>query len=580
MSLDFDNFDRRDCTIITKAVKSGDPKNVEKVISGLKELGEDITQSLYTTDRQGYTAIHHAVLQTNSSILQQLLQYADERCINTESHDRTTSLLLLCQQNDCSPDKEEMLAKLLAAKANPNLPERDPFSLPLLCVLEQKWWQAAEMLLKAGASPWLVDFEHSGWAPIYFALDNPDIMRLILDRGGREPRLLHQLMGNMLPPIPKTKMMGLYTLILPYCTEDLDVDLLLKASQEPYVDIVIDLLPVIQPCPDPTTARRSVVQFLRNMFYALVRLSPLDLRRFLAAYFTCLKNNVFEECDSDITMMPLLWSCRSVDSLKILLEEAERCDLSVAEWRMNFVDVLDFSQHLLEERSRCNYCVSREEASSYDILSVTAYIASSLDSFKSNLSVLQQAGFNPSMHTLATCIKHWVPGCTDHLLRASDIRLLAHLSHDCCATGTCWFREPFIIDTCMQLVLCKDPVVNHSSCVLALLYLGFNIHDITSRLKTASDDCALRPEMVQVLCLFDPCCSASSPCLATPASDRREQRCDQRNDPRSLKHQSRLALRSALGLCRIEEKLENLNSIVPGTVRDYVCFKQDFLDLM
>ncbi|XP_018021628.1 uncharacterized protein LOC108677846, partial [Hyalella azteca] len=97
---------------------------------------DDIEQSLLTTDEQGYTALHHAVMASDLATLKKLLSYADERCVNMESHDRSTALLLLCKrftpesQTDLQTE-EEILVSLLAAGANPNLPQPDPVSLPL-----------------------------------------------------------------------------------------------------------------------------------------------------------------------------------------------------------------------------------------------------------------------------------------------------------------------------------------------------------------------------------------------------------------------------------------------------------------
>ncbi|XP_018025263.1 uncharacterized protein LOC108680856, partial [Hyalella azteca] len=189
MSMDFKNFDVRDCTIITKAVKSRNAENVEKVIASLLSHGHDITDNLCTPDQQGYSALHYAVLYKDLAMVKKLLMHADKRCINMESHDRSTALLLLCRNCSASDLEEEILTSLLQAGANPNLPEKDPFSLPLLCALERRWWRGAELMLDAGADATATDFEHNEIPATFFARDNVEILRNLLSRGCHCPYL-------------------------------------------------------------------------------------------------------------------------------------------------------------------------------------------------------------------------------------------------------------------------------------------------------------------------------------------------------------------------------------------------------
>ncbi|XP_018011486.2 uncharacterized protein LOC108668748 [Hyalella azteca] len=189
MSMNFENFDVHDCTIITKAVKSRNVENVEKVIASLLSHGLDITHSLCTPDQQGYSALHHAVLYKDLAMVKKLLMYADKRCINMESHDRSTALLLLCRNCLASDLEEEILASLLHAGANPDLPEKDPFSLPLLCALERRWWRGAELMLDAGADATATDFEHDELPATYFARYNFEILSNLLSRGCDCPHL-------------------------------------------------------------------------------------------------------------------------------------------------------------------------------------------------------------------------------------------------------------------------------------------------------------------------------------------------------------------------------------------------------
>ncbi|XP_047739480.1 uncharacterized protein LOC108669485 [Hyalella azteca] len=183
MSTNFENFDVRDCMIITKAVKSRNAENVEKVIASLLSHGHDITHSLCTPDQQGYSALHYAVLYKDLAMVKKLLIHADKRCINMESHGRSTALLLLCRTCSASDLEEEILASLLHAGANPNLPEKDPFSLPLLCALERRWWRGADLMLDAGADATATDSEHNELEATFFARDNVEILRKLLSRG-------------------------------------------------------------------------------------------------------------------------------------------------------------------------------------------------------------------------------------------------------------------------------------------------------------------------------------------------------------------------------------------------------------
>ncbi|XP_018017113.1 uncharacterized protein LOC108673752 [Hyalella azteca] len=147
-----------------------------------------IEQSLLTTDEQGYTALHHAVMASDLATLKKLLTYADERCVNMESHDRSTALLLLCKrftpesQTDLQTE-EEILVCLLAAGANPNLPQPDPVSLPLFAALERRWWRGAELLLDAGADAKATDAEHNNRSATFFAKDNVEILARLLKGG-------------------------------------------------------------------------------------------------------------------------------------------------------------------------------------------------------------------------------------------------------------------------------------------------------------------------------------------------------------------------------------------------------------
>ncbi|XP_018007701.1 uncharacterized protein LOC108665455 [Hyalella azteca] len=160
-----------------------------KVIASLLSHGHDITHSLCTPDQQGYSALHYAVLYKDLAMVNKLLMYADKRCINIESHDRSTALLLLCRNCSTADLEEEILASLLQAGANPNLPEKDPFSLPLLCALERRWWRGTELMLDAGADATAKDFEHNNLPATFFARDNIEILRNLLSRGCRCPHL-------------------------------------------------------------------------------------------------------------------------------------------------------------------------------------------------------------------------------------------------------------------------------------------------------------------------------------------------------------------------------------------------------
>ncbi|XP_018026385.1 uncharacterized protein LOC108681821, partial [Hyalella azteca] len=159
------------------------------LISGCSDA---IAQSLLTTDEQGYTAIHRAVIANDLAVLQQLLPYADREYINRESNDRSTALLLLCKrlmypgfqaEKPCRQMQEEILVSLLAAGADPNLPQPDPVSLPLLCALEKRWWRGAELLLDAGADAKAMDVEHSQRPATYLARNNVDILIRLLKEG-------------------------------------------------------------------------------------------------------------------------------------------------------------------------------------------------------------------------------------------------------------------------------------------------------------------------------------------------------------------------------------------------------------
>ncbi|XP_018009379.1 uncharacterized protein LOC108666923 [Hyalella azteca] len=145
--------------LLSEAAASENAEHNEEAVAFLEKMWRHhnhITDNSCAADVVGYTALHHAVRAKDLSAIRKLLQYSDERFVNKEGNDCSTALRIVCKNFTSSDVHEEILQEvilvtLLDAGANPNLPQKYRFSLPLMHALKNHWWRGVELLLDAGA---------------------------------------------------------------------------------------------------------------------------------------------------------------------------------------------------------------------------------------------------------------------------------------------------------------------------------------------------------------------------------------------------------------------------------------------
>ncbi|XP_047737638.1 uncharacterized protein LOC108672373 isoform X3 [Hyalella azteca] len=281
-------------------------------------------------------------------MLKKLLMYADQRCINLESHDRSTALLLLCRNCSASDLEEEILASLLDAGANPNLPENDPFSLPLLCALERRWWRGAELMLDAGADATAMDSEHFDLPATYFARDNVEMLRNLLSRGCDCPDLNHWITNRNLTDAQ------LKTILQPYILSHSEIlgleDVLLGAVSVSYHESALYILEHY--AFDTMYQLQHIIEYIfrlnnginwadkKNYVTAMTKnifMSELDkkelmiIKLFLKCAKSCPKNEDGEECGGlcDVNVEQI-WI-----NLEHIIRLAEHNGLQIENWSLS-----------------------------------------------------------------------------------------------------------------------------------------------------------------------------------------------------------------------------------------------------
>ncbi|XP_018028180.2 uncharacterized protein LOC108683377 [Hyalella azteca] len=598
--MNFENFDMQDCMIITKAVKSRSAENVEKVIASLLSHGHDITQHLCTPDQQGYSALHYAVLYKDLAMVKRLLMHADKRCINLESHDRSTALLLLCRNCSASDLEEEILASLLHAGANPNLPGKDPFSLPLLCALERRWWRGAELMLDAGADATATDSEHNKRPATFFARDNVEILMKLLSGGCDCPDLYDWIISRSLtdaqlktifphilshPGINKLDVLRgavwvSYHESAVYILEHCEF-----CTMYQYTHIISDILKLNNGI-NWADKNKYITALMKNIFMSKLDKNDLLTSLFLQCARCCWMNKVEDCCGSCDVNVEQIWI-----NLEHILRLAEHNGLPIEKWRLS---------------GRLPITQWEWLGIDHNVLNLVLYETTlcSVPLVLKLLPLMKQDGCRLTVSSAAAflcsrCIRRLSLSLqkTDVDIQAivhspeSPYRvLLSELTRNCCEEGRCWFRSP------MMTGLCRRGI--EFGChfrVLMLLHLG--VHELFLKIRQEKISWNIETEITRAPAgsrrLVFSIVHRYAPRwkLRTRCRDEVRRPWKYRNRPenvvasklnqmaplRSLKELCRLSIRASLGHCRIEEKTEGLRDVLPAPLREYLYFRHDFL---
>ncbi|XP_047741544.1 uncharacterized protein LOC108679542 isoform X2 [Hyalella azteca] len=615
MSMNFENFDGRDCLI--KAVKSKNAENVERVIASLLSHGRDITRNLCTPDQEGYSALHHAVLQKDPAMVKKLLMHADRRCINMESHDRdrSTALLLLCKNCTAShlEVQEEILASLLHAGANPNLPERDPFSLPLLCVLEKRWWRGAELMLDAGADATATDSAHYRFPATRYARDNVEILRNLLSKGCLCPSLNNWIVERKLTDAQLATILPPYILFHP---ESNVLNVLLAAASALYHESALYILEHYM-----FDRMDTFEQIICDIFKLNNGINWADKKK----YITALTKNSFssELNKNDLLIMLFLTCARSCPKYEDKEECCGLCDINVEQIWINLEHILRLAEHnglpiekwkLSKELIENPFFETVRAEWTYDdkgtekdvnVLNLVL-LQTTLCSVRLVLKLLllmKQKGFRLTVSSAAAflsspCTCRPIHQNTDINFQAivhpeSPYRiLLSELIRNCCEEGQCWFRSPRMMDLCRSGIRAR-----HHFRVLMLLHLGvhelfLSKHELYHETQIAWPHTESERLMSSIVHRYAPRWKLRTPPPGSLGHDemrwlryhyRPEEEVaflnqmlsllNQMAPLRSLKELCRLSIRASLGHCRIEEKTEGLRNELPASLREYLYFR-------
>ncbi|XP_047737637.1 uncharacterized protein LOC108672373 isoform X2 [Hyalella azteca] len=515
-------------------------------------------------------------------MLKKLLMYADQRCINLESHDRSTALLLLCRNCSASDLEEEILASLLDAGANPNLPENDPFSLPLLCALERRWWRGAELMLDAGADATAMDSEHFDLPATYFARDNVEMLRNLLSRGCDCPDLNHWITNRNLTDAQ------LKTILQPYILSHSEIlgleDVLLGAVSVSYHESALYILEHY--AFDTMYQLQHIIEYIFRLNNGI---NWADKKK------SCPKNEDGEECGGlcDVNVEQI-WI-----NLEHIIRLAEHNGLQIENWSL--------SEELFEMTLRNTtlpiiQCMGLKI--DLNVLNLALYETTlcSVPLVLKLLLLMKQKGFRLTVSSAVAFISSPCLRKICRSLQKTDINiqaivhlpespyriLLSELTRNCCEEGQCWFRSPRITDLCRLAI--KEGC---SFLVFMLLHLGVHelfLHPVETEIIRAGAES--RRLVFSILHRYAPRWKLRTP---TPSGSP----CDDEMRPlkylyrpenivarlnlmaplRSLKELCRLSIRASLGHCRIEEKTEGLRDVLPALLREYLYFCHDFLIL-
>ncbi|XP_018026305.1 uncharacterized protein LOC108681748 [Hyalella azteca] len=428
--------------------------------------------------------------------------YADKRCINMESHDRSTALLLLCKNYSASDLEEEILASLLHAGANPNLPEKDPFSLPLLCALERRWWRGAELMLDAGADATATDFEHDELPATFFAGYNFEMLSNLLSRGCDCPHLNGWITNRSLTDAQLKTILPNSGLSNPENYE-YRLDVLIDAVSVSYHESAMYIL---DHC---AFDMQQFERIIRYVFKPNNGINWADKNKYIIA----MKKNIFMSGynKNDRLILLFMRCARSCPMIEDGEECCGSCDVNVEQIWIILEHIIRLAEHNGLPIEKWKLSKERLEITFFNIILAVAqydYEGPQIDLNVLNLVLLEttlcsvplvlkllplmkQKGFRL---TVSSAVAFLSSPCLQKiclsLQRTSrslqtdvDIQAIVHspespyrillseVTRSCCEEGQCWFRSPMMTDLCTRGIVAGLHIL-----VLMPLHLG--VHEL------------------------------------------------------------------------------------------------------
>ncbi|XP_047736073.1 uncharacterized protein LOC108664933 isoform X2 [Hyalella azteca] len=530
-------------------------------------------------------------------MVKKLLMHADKRCINMESRDRSTALLLLCRNCSASELEEEILASLLDAGANPNLPKND---LPLFCALERSWWRGAELILDAGADARATD--SADLSATFFALDNFEILMKLLSRGAGCSHINDWITGESLTDAQlKT--------ILPYILSDPEINESLVMVDAASVSYHESAMYILEHCVFDTTHEFEFI--IDGIFQLDNGINWADKNK----YITAITKNIFMSEVGKDDLLTLLfvnctWCCLSRKACCC------SCNVSFEQIWINLEHILGLAEHNglpiekwspSKERFETVFIttlppIKKSKGPEIDrnVLNLVLYRTTlcSVPLVLKLLPLMKQKGFRLTMSSAAAflssqCIREQSLKKTDVDIQAivhspeSPYRvLLSEVTRNCCEEGQCWFRSPRMTD-----LFRRGIAAGHHFLVLMLLHLGVHelfLYPYETDITWARADS--RRLVYSIVHRYAPRWKLRTPTPSGSSCDdemRSLENCcrpenvmarlNQTAPLRSLQELCRLSIRASLGHCRIEEKTEGLRDVLPAPLREYLYFRHDFL---
>ncbi|XP_018018602.2 uncharacterized protein LOC108675127 [Hyalella azteca] len=483
--------------------------------------------------------------------------------------------------------QEEILVSLLAAGADPNLPQPDPVSLPLLCALERRWWRGAELLLDAGADAKAMDLEHDQQPATFLARDNVEILIKLLKEGCAHDEICSWIVDGIFNKTEVKKLVEAAHKFGPgFVTESLLFEILYIGDHDSAIYLLDNFkLPELLPkfidgtswwltLIDWNPKMKYITALTENIFRNEKDKSKLLVHLFMECFIYCPVNNVWKRCNDQCNWIrpPKTQSLleTQLESLKLIITIAENNGLPIERWILPKHKYYSLFEELLEEE---------HSQSSLNMLNAMLH-TTQICGFPIVLKLLplfRNKGFLPTVSSLVAFVtnghivrlfKRIMSGTSDAILHAPESGyriLLSELTKNCCRDGQCWFRSSMLTGLCRDFVAsCREATVTS----LLLLHLGVHFTEYEEVEVNCSSEDPSRLSALSVFHRYAPRCRlvVTRPSFYPPP-----------DAMRSLKELCRLSIRAALGHCRIEEKTEGLRGVLPRSLREYLYFRHDFL---